>query len=134
MCPNEYLDSSTLMKSLGSGVEFDYEGIISTIESVDLESTNVMVIFHFAAFYEKYGNFASAIDLYSRIYHIHNDASYRLGKLYLLGVDTTPPEPNGTLAAFYFKEAAGKAKATIDGFLGKLYSNLPTSKIKSKNI
>lgn len=134
MCPNEYLDSSALMKSWGSGVEFDYEGIISTIESVDLDTTNVMIIFHFAAFYEKYGNFARAIDLYSRIYHIYNEASYRLGKLYLLGVDITPPEPDGVRAAYYFREAADRGHTEAAFELGRLYFNPPTSKTRSKNI
>ncbi len=126
--------SNLLMKSWGAGIEFDYEDIISTIESTDLESADVMVICHLAEFYEKYGKFDRAIDLYSRIYHIYNVASYRLGRLYLLGVDSTPPEPNGPLAAFYFKEAVDKEHIEAAVALGKLYFCPPMSKTRSKNI
>lgn len=133
LCPNDF-PSNALMKSWGAGVNFDYEDIVHTIESIDLENADVMIISHLATFYEKYGDFASAIDLYSRIYHVYNEASYRLGRLYLLGVDTTPPEPNGTLAAFYFKEAVDKGHTEAAVELGRLYFCPPMSKTKSKNI
>ncbi|MBQ6772874.1 MAG: toll/interleukin-1 receptor domain-containing protein [Synergistaceae bacterium] len=133
LCPNDF-PSNALSKSWASGVEFNYEDIIRTFESIDLESADAIIILHMAEFYDKYGNFASAIDLYSRISHIYNNASYRLGRLYLLGVDSTPPEPNGILAAFYFKEAADKGHTDAAYELGRLYFNPPVSKTRSKNI
>ena len=133
LCPNDF-PSNILMKLRGCGVEFDYENIISSIESIDLENADVMIIFHLAAFCENYGDFARAINLYNRIYHIYNEACYKLGRLYLLGVDTNPPEPNGTLAAFYFKEAVSKGHTEAAFELGRLYFNPPMSKTRSKNI
>lgn len=133
LCPNDF-PSNILMKLRGCAVEFDYEDIISTIEGMDLGNADVMIIHHLAAFCENYGDFARAIDLYSRIYHIYNEASYRLGRLYLLGVDANPPEPNGTLAAFYFKEAVGKGHTEAAYELGRLYFHPPISKTRSKNI
>lgn len=133
LCPDDF-PSNVLMKSRGCGVEFDYQDIISTIESIDLDSADVMIIFHLAEFYEKYGKFDRAIDLYSQICHIYNDASYRLGKLYLLGVDTTPPEPDGVRAAYYFREVADRGHTEAAFELGRLYFNPPMSKTRSKNI
>ena len=134
LCPNEFLPSSALMKSWGSGVEFNYKDIICTIESINLDTADVMVVFHLAAFYEKYGKFDHAIDLYSRICHMYNDASYRLGRLYLLGVDIDPPEPNGVMAAHYFEVAAKKGHTEAAFALGRLYFNPPMSKTRSKNV
>ena len=134
LCPDEFLPSSTLMKSWGAGVEFDYEDMISTIESINLESADVMEIFHIADFYYRYGDFAHAIDLYNLISHVYSEASYKLGKMYLLGIDTNPPEPNGVMAAYYFREASdkGHTEATLE--LGRLYFCPPIAKTRSKNI
>lgn len=134
LCPNDFLSSVALMRLWGSGVKFDYEDIITTIENTDLESAYVMEIFHIAKFYEKYGDFAHAIDLYLRICDVYDEASYNLGRLYLLGVDTTPPEPDGVKAAHYLTEATynGHTEAAFE--LGRLYFNPPISKTRSKNI
>ena len=133
LCPNISV-SNMLMKSRGSGVVFDYEDIISTFENTNIESMDSNAILDQANFFYKYGEFERAIDLFSQIYYIHNEAAYKLGKLYMLGVDTTPPEPNAAVAAFYFTQAVDHGHAEAAYFLGKLYFDPPMSKTKSKNI
>ena len=133
LCPDDF-PSDALMKLWGAGAGFDYEDIISTIESMNLESADVMVVFHLAEFCYKYGKFAKAIDLYSRISHKYIEASSRLGRLYLLGVDAMPPDPNGIVAAYYFKEAADKGHIEAAVELGRLYFRPPISKIRTRNI
>ena len=125
--------SNIMMKSRGSGTVYDYEDIISTFKNTNIESM-ATAIFDQANFFYKYGDFARAIDLFSLIYHIHNEASYKLGKMYMLGVDSTPPEPNGIAATFYFTQAAERGHAEAAYFLGKLYFDPPISKTKTKNI
>lgn len=123
------------MKSWVVGVEFDYENIVRAFKNIDeLENADASMILHQAQFYDRYGNFACAIDLYSRVYHIYNDAAYRLGMLYLYGLDTTPPDPNGIAAAYYLKEAADNGHADAAYELGRLYFCPTTSKTRSKNI
>ena len=133
LCPDIPV-SNMMMKSRGSGVVFDYEDIISTFENANIESMDSTAILDQANFFYKYGDFARAIDLFSRIYHIHNEAAYKLGKLYMLGVDATPPEPNGAVAAFYFTQAVDHGHSEAAYFLGRLYFDPPMSKTKSKNI
>lgn len=125
--------SNMMMKSRGSGTAFDYEDIIRTFENTNIESMDATAILSQANFFYKYGDFSRAIDLFSRIYHIHNEAAYKLGKLYMLGLDTTPPDPDGVAAAFYFTQAAEHGHAEAAYFLGRLYLDPPISKTK-KNI
>jgi len=137
MCPDDSsLKASLLyMKSWVVGVEFDYEDIVRSFKNAgDLENAETTIILHQAEFYDRYGDFSHAIDLYSRVYHIYNGAAYRLGMLYLRGVDTTPPDPNGPLAAFYLTQAANKGHIEATFELGKLYFNPPMSKTPSRNI
>lgn len=137
MCPDDSSFNTSLlyMKSWVVGVEFDYEDIVRSFKNAgDLENADVLMILHQAEFYDRYGDFSHAIDLYSRVYHIYNRAAYRLGMLYLRGVDTTPPDPNGPLAAFYFAQAANKGHTEAAFELGKLYFNPPMSKTPSRNI
>ena len=137
MRPNDFSFNASLfyMKSWVVGVEFDYEDIVHSLKNIDdLESADSIMILHQAEFYDRYGDFARAIDLYSRVYHIYNSASYRLGMLYLLGVDSNPPDPNGIGAAYYLREAADKGSIEAAYELGVLYFRPPISKIRTKNI
>ena len=133
MCPDDF-PSHALLNVWGAGAEFDYKNIVSIFERIDIESADAGTIWEIAEFYNRYGKFARAIDLYYRIYNTNPAASYKLGRLYLLGVDSNPPEPNGIAAAYYFKEAADKGHIEAAYELGRLYFNPPVSKTPPKNI
>lgn len=137
VCPEDSSFNASLlfMKSWVVGVEFDYNDIVRSFKNINnLESADVLIILHQAEFYDRYGDFARAIDLYSRVYHIYNGAAYRLGMLYLYGVDTTPPDPNGIAAAYFLKEAADNGHTEAAFQLGHLYFQPPMSKTRTKNI
>ena len=137
LCPNDSSFDAALvyMKSCVVGVEFDYDNIIRSFKNGDdLESAENTIILHQAEFYDRYGDFARAIDLYSRIYDIYNKAAYRLGMLYLYGLDSNPPDPNGVAAAHYLKEAADNGHMEAAFELGQLYFKPPISTTRTKNI
>ncbi|MBR0168628.1 MAG: toll/interleukin-1 receptor domain-containing protein [Synergistaceae bacterium] len=137
LCPDDSSFNSSLMymKSWVVGVAFDYEDIVRSFEAIDdLESAEASIILHQAEFYDRYGDFSRAIDLYLRVSHIYSGAAYRLGMLYLRGVDSNPPDPNGVSAAHYLQEAADMGSIEAAYELGVLYFRPPISKTRAKNV
>lgn len=137
LCPDDSSFNSSLiyMKSWVVGVAFDYEDIVRSFEAIDdLESAESTIILHQAEFYDRYGDFPRAIDLYLRVSHIYGSAAYRLGMLYLRGLDSNPPDPNGVSATHYLQEAADMGSIEAAYELGVLYFRPPISKIRAKNI
>lgn len=111
------------MRRIGSGCPFNYKEIEDGFNN--LKKVDSVSIMEQAEFYLSYGRFAEAIDLLKKIQNIMPEASYQLGKLYKLGVQTTPPMPDCFRAESYFIRALSKGYFLAAYELGMLYYNPP---------
>lgn len=111
------------MRRIGSGCSFDYYEIEKCFRNIS--EADSITIKEQADFYLTYGKFVDAANLYKKIQNKMPEASYQLGLLYKLGVQTDPPMPDCFRAESHFRRAANKGHIMAAYELGMLYYNPP---------
>lgn len=112
------------MMSIGSGCEFDYNKTVQFYETIIQHSDN-SAKFNLAQFFCDYGEFTKAAALFQELYSSYPAAAIQLGRLYKLGVLSTPPKPDYFMAAYFFQHAIRSGQCGAEPYyeLGRLYFN-----------
>lgn len=111
------------MRRIGSGYSFNYQEVEDSFRKIS--EADSITIKEQADFYLTYGRFSDAIELYMKIQNKMPAASYQLGMLYKLGVQTEPPTSDCYRAESHFRRAANKGHIMAAYELGMLYYNPP---------